>query len=188
MVVMPDEATKVHNHLTDGWVGLVQGAQVERGPAQEPPGSAEAGDPGAFGVALVGDDHDAVGVRERALSLLVGIAGEAAGALATLDRSAAVGADRGVGCDRSGEPTDRFSADVAWCAAREQTDVAFRHAGGAQCLDRAARRYLGGICPGERGHGDPLRRERCRPVGCADHALGRLRRICDAVTAVAARV
>jgi 3-mercaptopropionate dioxygenase len=30
MVVMPDEATKVHNHLTDGWVGLVQGAQVER--------------------------------------------------------------------------------------------------------------------------------------------------------------
>ncbi|MEX2447010.1 MAG: hypothetical protein WD734_06685 [Dehalococcoidia bacterium] len=30
MVVMPGEATRVHNHLTDGWVGLVQGAQVER--------------------------------------------------------------------------------------------------------------------------------------------------------------
>jgi hypothetical protein len=56
------------------------------------------------GVALVGDDHDAVGVRERALSLLVGIAGEAAGALATLEHSAAVGADRGVGRDRSGNP------------------------------------------------------------------------------------
>jgi hypothetical protein len=123
--------------------------------------------PGAFGVALVGDDHDAVGVRERALSLLVGIAGEAAGALATLEHSAAVGADRGVGCDRSGEPTDRFSADVAWCGAREQTDVAFRHSGGAQCLDRAARRDLGGICLGERGHGDVLRRGPCRWVGRA---------------------
>jgi hypothetical protein len=147
--------------------GAVDGVVVECGAAQEPPGSAEAGGPGAFGVALVGDDHDAVGVRERALSLLVGIAGEAAGALATLEHSAAVGADRGVGCDRSGEPTDRFSADVAWCGAREQTDVAFRHSGGAQCLDRAARRDLGGICLGERGHGDVLRRGPCRWVGCA---------------------
>jgi hypothetical protein len=95
----------------------VDGVVVERGPAQEPPGSAEAGDPRAFGVALVGDDGDAVGVRERALSLVVVIAGEAAGALATLEHSAAVGADRGVGRDRSGEPTDGFAADVAWCAA-----------------------------------------------------------------------
>lgn len=30
MVVPPLNATKVHNHLTDGWVGLVQGGQVER--------------------------------------------------------------------------------------------------------------------------------------------------------------
>jgi len=30
MVVAPGEMTKVHNHLTDGWVGLVQGEQVER--------------------------------------------------------------------------------------------------------------------------------------------------------------
>ena len=30
MVVPPGGMTKVHNHLTDGWVGLVQGAQVER--------------------------------------------------------------------------------------------------------------------------------------------------------------
>jgi hypothetical protein len=56
---------------------------VECGPAQEPPGAAKAGDPRAFGVARLGDDHDAVGVRERAFSLVVRIAGEAAGALAT---------------------------------------------------------------------------------------------------------
>ncbi|MCA9856635.1 MAG: hypothetical protein KC458_05095 [Dehalococcoidia bacterium] len=30
MVVPPMAMTKVHNHLTDGWVGLVQGEQVER--------------------------------------------------------------------------------------------------------------------------------------------------------------
>lgn len=30
MVVAPGEMTRVHNHLTDGWVGLVQGEQVER--------------------------------------------------------------------------------------------------------------------------------------------------------------
>jgi predicted metal-dependent enzyme (double-stranded beta helix superfamily) len=30
MVVPPLNATKVHNHLTDGWVGLVQGGQIER--------------------------------------------------------------------------------------------------------------------------------------------------------------
>jgi 3-mercaptopropionate dioxygenase len=30
MVVAPGEMTKVHNHLTDGWVGLVQGEQLER--------------------------------------------------------------------------------------------------------------------------------------------------------------
>jgi predicted metal-dependent enzyme (double-stranded beta helix superfamily) len=30
MVVPPLNSTKVHNHLTDGWVGLVQGGQVER--------------------------------------------------------------------------------------------------------------------------------------------------------------
>jgi hypothetical protein len=122
----------------------VDGVVVECGPAQEPPGAAKAGDPDPFGVALVGDDHDPVGVRERSLSLLVGIAGEAAGALATLNHSAAVGADRGLRRHRSGEPTDRFVADVAWCAAREHTEVAFWHARGAQCLDRAARRDVGG--------------------------------------------
>lgn len=30
MVVPAHSETKVHNHLTDGWVGLVQGEQVER--------------------------------------------------------------------------------------------------------------------------------------------------------------
>ncbi|MDA0271453.1 MAG: cysteine dioxygenase family protein [Chloroflexi bacterium] len=30
MVVPPHSATRVHNHLTDGWVSLVQGAQIER--------------------------------------------------------------------------------------------------------------------------------------------------------------
>ncbi|MDA1002362.1 MAG: cysteine dioxygenase family protein [Chloroflexi bacterium] len=30
MVVPPGERTKVHNHLTDGWVGCVQGEQLER--------------------------------------------------------------------------------------------------------------------------------------------------------------
>jgi predicted metal-dependent enzyme (double-stranded beta helix superfamily) len=30
MVVPPGEKTGVHNHLTDGWVGLVQGGQIER--------------------------------------------------------------------------------------------------------------------------------------------------------------
>jgi 3-mercaptopropionate dioxygenase len=30
MVVPPLNSTKVHNHLTDGWVGLVQGEQLER--------------------------------------------------------------------------------------------------------------------------------------------------------------
>ena len=30
MVVPPGAATRVHNHLTDGWVGLVQGGQIER--------------------------------------------------------------------------------------------------------------------------------------------------------------
>ena len=69
---------------------------VERGPAQEPPRSAGAGDAGAFGVTLVGDIH-AVGVRERAFSLLVGIAGEAGRALARLEHSGAVRADRGIG-------------------------------------------------------------------------------------------
>jgi hypothetical protein len=91
----------------------VDGVVVDCGAAQEPPGSAKAGDPRAFGVAFVGDDEDAVGVGERALSLLVGVAGEAAGALATLEYSAAVGADGRVGRDRSGEPTDRLVADVA---------------------------------------------------------------------------
>ena len=30
MVVAPGEMTRVHNHLTDGWIGLVQGEQIER--------------------------------------------------------------------------------------------------------------------------------------------------------------
>jgi len=30
MVVPPGAATQIHNHLTNGWVGLVQGGQVER--------------------------------------------------------------------------------------------------------------------------------------------------------------
>ena len=30
MVVPPGEGTRVHNHLTDGWVGCVQGEQLER--------------------------------------------------------------------------------------------------------------------------------------------------------------
>ena len=30
MVVPPGEMTRVHNHLTDGWVGCIQGEQLER--------------------------------------------------------------------------------------------------------------------------------------------------------------
>jgi predicted enzyme related to lactoylglutathione lyase len=78
---------------------------IERRPAEEPPGSAEAGHSHAFGVGFIGEDHDAVRVRERPLALVVGIAGEAAGALAAQDFAVAVGSDWGVGCDRSGEPT-----------------------------------------------------------------------------------
>jgi len=73
----------------------VDGVVVECGPAQQSPGSVKAGDARAFGVALVGDDHDAVGVRKRALSLLVGIAGEAAGALATARSPSSAAGRRG---------------------------------------------------------------------------------------------
>jgi hypothetical protein len=134
------------------------------GRAQELPGAAKAGGPRALGAAVVADDQDAVGVREGALSLSIRIAGEAAGALTASDRSIAVRADRGVGRDRSGEPTGRFVADVAWRGAREQPDVAVRHAGGAQCRDRAARRELRGICPGERRHARIVRSGGCGTV------------------------
>jgi hypothetical protein len=130
-----------HDRVTDMELsyGAVDGVVVERGPAQEPPGSAEAGDPRAFGVSVVGGDHDAVSVGERALALAIGVAGEAAGALAALDVAVAEGSDVGLGRYRAGEPADRFAAHVAWPAADQQPDVVCGHARGAQCLDCAAR-------------------------------------------------
>jgi hypothetical protein len=115
--------------------------------------ASEADAPRAFGVARVGEDDDAVGVRERAVSLLVGIAAEAAGALVTLEHSVAVGADRGVGRDRSGEPADRFAADVAWCGAREQMDADVEEAEGH--LAHPALR-LGGARRAHEMYGAPL--------------------------------
>ena len=41
MVVPPLSMTKVHNHLTDGWVGLVQGEQIERKYMRRDDGSRE---------------------------------------------------------------------------------------------------------------------------------------------------
>ena len=87
---------------------------------RSPPRSAGAGDAGAFGVTLVGDVH-AVGVRERAFSLLV----ESPARLAAPWRGWSTRAPYvPIGAlDRpSGESTDRFAADVAGCAAREQAD------------------------------------------------------------------
>src|SRR5215207_9869877 len=108
--------------------GAIPGVVVERRSAKEPPGSREAGDARTFGVAVVADDRDAVGVRERALALLIGIAGEAAGALAAEDRAVAVGSYRGLGSGRAGEPTDGFPADVTWFATGQQADVSIINA------------------------------------------------------------
>ena len=57
MVVPPMAATRVHNHLTDGWVGLVQGAQVERKFVRQDDGSR----PGYAELALVSEDPIALG-------------------------------------------------------------------------------------------------------------------------------
>jgi hypothetical protein len=159
------------------------GVVAERRPVQEPSCSAEAGHPRALGVAVVGEDHDAVGARERALALFVGIAGEAAGGPVARGGHSAVRANRRIGPDRSGEPADRFAADVVRCAARQQPDVAIRYADAAQPVDRAPGRDLRRICPVQRGHRAHLR---VGGVYCANRALGRLQAACNAVTAVAA--
>ncbi|MPZ99473.1 MAG: hypothetical protein GEU80_09080 [Dehalococcoidia bacterium] len=57
MVVPPGEMTKVHNHLTDGWVGLVQGGQLERKFHRADDGS----EPGAARLELVAEDPIALG-------------------------------------------------------------------------------------------------------------------------------
>jgi hypothetical protein len=87
------------------------GVVAQRGPAEESLGPAEAGDSRALGVAVVCDGHDAVDVRERALALLVGIAGEAAGALVAPNPAAAVGSDRGIVRERSRVPADGFAGE-----------------------------------------------------------------------------
>lgn len=57
MVVPPQEMTKVHNHLTDGWIGLVQGEQVERKYVRADDGSR----PGYARLELVSQDPIALG-------------------------------------------------------------------------------------------------------------------------------
>ncbi len=52
MVVPPMGMTKVHNHLTSGWVGLVQGAQIERKFVRRDDGSR----PGYAKVELISED------------------------------------------------------------------------------------------------------------------------------------
>ena len=89
------------------------GVVAERGLAEASPDPTEAGDTRALGGVVVGDDHDAVDVRERALALLVGIAGEAAGALAAPNHAAAKGSGRGSVPERSSVPTDGLLASVA---------------------------------------------------------------------------
>src|SRR5215204_3238032 len=130
---------------------------AERGPAEESPGPAEAGDSRSLAVVVVGDDHDAVDVSERALALLVGIAGEAAGAVAAPNDAAAKGSERGIVPERSRVPTDGLPASVAEPCAGQQPEVACGHARGAKRRDRAARRDLGGEGFAKRGHGGPLR-------------------------------
>ena len=57
MVVAPGEMTKVHNHLTDGWVGLVQGEQIERKFHRRDDGSRA----GYVDLALVAEERIALG-------------------------------------------------------------------------------------------------------------------------------
>jgi hypothetical protein len=114
--------TDVDEHDRASSVQLVQGARhsvvVERGPVEEPPELAEAGDAPVLSV-VVADDHDAVDVPERTLALLVGIAGEGTGALAAPNHAAAEGSDRGIATERSGVLTDGFLANVAERSARQ---------------------------------------------------------------------
>ena len=81
-----------------------QGVVAERGPAQEPPGPAEAGDPRALGVVVESDEHDAADIPERALTLPVGIAREAAGALAAPNHAAGERSDWGILAERPRVP------------------------------------------------------------------------------------
>lgn len=57
MVVPPMAMTHVHNHLTDGWVGLVQGEQVERKFVRRDDGSR----PGFAELELISEDPIALG-------------------------------------------------------------------------------------------------------------------------------
>jgi hypothetical protein len=57
----------------------VDGLVIERGPAEKLPDPTVTGDSGVLPLVLADDDYDALGVREGALALLVGIACEAAG-------------------------------------------------------------------------------------------------------------
>jgi hypothetical protein len=128
------------------------GVVAERGLAEEPPDAAEAGDSRALGVVVVGDDYDAVVVRERALALLVGIAGEAAGAVVAPNDAAAKCPDRGVVPERSRVPANGLLANVAERSAGQQPEVVCGRAGGAKRRDRAARRGLGGEGLAKCGH------------------------------------
>jgi hypothetical protein len=104
-----------HDRTTAVQVGdrAIHDLVVKRGAAQEPPGAAQSRDVRPFAVALGAVDHNAVGVGERALAVPVRIPGEGAGALSASHHAAAVGSDRRVGPDRSGEPAYRLAADVA---------------------------------------------------------------------------
>jgi hypothetical protein len=153
------DLTDVDEHDRASPVQLVHGARsgvAERGPVEEPPDPAEAGNSRALSVVVLGDDHDAIDVPERTLALLVGIAGEAAGAVAAPNH-AAIGSDRGIVPERSRVPTDGFLANVAEPSAGQPPVVVCRPARGPQRRDRAARRDLGGEGLAKRGHGAHLR-------------------------------
>src|SRR5215207_6778677 len=128
----------------------VDGLVVERGPPEELPDPTTTGDSGLLRVVSIADDHDPLDVGERALALPLGIAGEAAGdetacAPAAPARDPREGSDGSVGADRSGEPADRFAADVAQRAARQQANVAARHTRRPQRLECPAGGPLAGI-------------------------------------------
>jgi hypothetical protein len=84
--------------------GAVDGDVIKCGPAEDAAYTGNAGDPRAFGVARVRDEHDAVGVRVRALPLLVGIPAETAGGPAAQDSRASEGAYGTSGGTRAAHP------------------------------------------------------------------------------------
>jgi hypothetical protein len=107
---------------------------------------------GALSVVIADGDCDALDVGERALALVVGIAGEAAGGLAAPQDTVGEGSDRGLGANRRGEPADRLATDIARRAGDHEPDVRSGDARGAQLFDYTARRELVLVGPVKRCH------------------------------------